>query len=52
MYAYLCRYGRQSIRDLLGRVPTPLEMRLFKEALFEFMKDEYESKDPLTRHED
>lgn len=40
-HAYICRYGRQSLSDVIGRQPTYQEWQLFYQALQDTMNSEY-----------
>jgi hypothetical protein len=48
----MCRFGRQSFHELLGRRPSALEEALFIRALKEILDEEYDSTPPELRHED
>ncbi len=43
-YAFLARYGHQQIDTLLGRTPTPDEIRIFGKALTHWL--EIDKQDP------
>ncbi len=45
--AYICRFGRQSLIEVMGRRPTAFEWRLFRRALKHFLDSEYGDK-PAT----
>lgn len=48
----MCRFGRQSLQELMGRKPNALEMGLFTRAIQKLLDEEYSNTPQELRTED